>query len=237
MEQISLNTLHIYQKITVLHLTDFIDMEYFTQLFTYAITLSLAAILPGPGMTGLMFKTLAQGYKHGLIMLFGLITGDISFLLVSLLFVAYIHSLGTNFFSYLIVFSSLYLLYLAYQFWFFKGNLLTLEDTHNVKSHFSSYQDGMLISLTNPKTISFYLALVPSLFSEKLQQSQLLLLVISTFFILILVGGLYVFFSLYLKHVLNNLKLQNLLLKTLSILMGFLASAMLLKQLRLEYFS
>lgn len=54
-------------------------MEHLTQTMTYVLTLGLAAILPGPGMTGLMFKTLVQGYKNGLMMLCGLITGDITF--------------------------------------------------------------------------------------------------------------------------------------------------------------
>jgi threonine/homoserine/homoserine lactone efflux protein len=61
-------------------------MDYLAQFTTYIFTLSLAAILPGPGMTGLMFKTLTQGYKNGLIMLIGLITGDLIFLLTSIFY-------------------------------------------------------------------------------------------------------------------------------------------------------
>jgi threonine/homoserine/homoserine lactone efflux protein len=37
-------------------------MENLAQFTTYILTLILAAILPGPGMTGLMFKTLTQVY-------------------------------------------------------------------------------------------------------------------------------------------------------------------------------
>ena len=32
-------------------------MEHLTQTMTYVLTLGLAAILPGPGMTGLMNRT------------------------------------------------------------------------------------------------------------------------------------------------------------------------------------
>ena len=54
------------------------------------MTLFLAATLPGPGMTGLMFKTLSQGYRAGVVMLSGLITGDILYLTVSIFLLGYL---------------------------------------------------------------------------------------------------------------------------------------------------
>lgn len=93
-------------------------MEHLTQTMTYVLTLGLAAILPGPGMTGLMFKTLVQGYKNGLMMLCGLITGDITFLLISIFLFSSLHHFSPHLVFYLILLSSSYLLYLAYKFWF-----------------------------------------------------------------------------------------------------------------------
>ncbi len=62
-------------------------MEHFTQLSTYIFTLFLAALLPGPGMTGLMFKTLSQGYQAGIVMLLGLMTADMIYLSASIFFI------------------------------------------------------------------------------------------------------------------------------------------------------
>lgn len=110
-------------------------MDYATQVTTYIFTLALAAILPGPGMIGLMFKTLSQGQKNGLIMLLGLITGDLVFLLISIFLISSLTHIIPHFSFYLIILSSLYLLYLAYNFWSFRGDLL--ENTNNINDTFS----------------------------------------------------------------------------------------------------
>ncbi|MCH7335104.1 LysE family transporter [Acinetobacter sp. NIPH 2699] len=210
-------------------------MEHFTQTTTYIVTLALAAILPGPGMTGLMFKTLVQGYKNGLMMLFGLITGDIIFLLTSIFLISYIHHFSPHFAFYLILLSSSYLLYLAYKFWFFEGNLLGIETPSNIKETIFSYKDGLLITLSNPKTISFYLAIVPAIFGAQSLQKQGLFLVAITILTLALIGGLYVFFSWNLKKVLSDIKIQTFLLRALSLMMCILALGMLYREFSTQY--
>lgn len=205
-------------------------MDYTAQVVTYIFTLALAAILPGPGMTGLMFKTLAQGYKNGLMMLAGLITGDVIFLLISIFLISSFTQIFPNFSFYLILLASLYLLYLAYLFWVFKGDLLQTKNTHTMKETLFSYRDGLLITLANPKTISFYLALVPAIFGSSSLQEKSLFLVPITVLTLAIIGSLYVFFSWRLKMVLSNIKIQNTLLKSLSIMMSLLALSMLYKE-------
>lgn len=54
-------------------------MQTFGPISTYIITLAIAALIPGPGMTGILFKTISKGPLQGLIMLLGLITGDLIF--------------------------------------------------------------------------------------------------------------------------------------------------------------
>jgi len=83
-------------------------MDILTQIFTYSLTLALAAFLPGPGMTGLMFKTLSQGYWSGILMLLGLITGDIIFLSISIFFISYLTQLSSNFSAYIVIISCFY---------------------------------------------------------------------------------------------------------------------------------
>lgn len=195
------------------------------------MTLFLAAILPGPGMTGLMFKTLSQGYRAGVVMLSGLITGDILYLSVSIFLLGYLNQLSPDFAFYLVIFSSLYLLYLSSQFWRFKGDLLEVPLAFNTDQAITAYRDGLLITLSNPKTISFYLALVPAIFSSVSIKDKSILLTIVTILTLILVGGLYIFCSFRLKQVLKNIKVQKILLKSLALMMSFLALSLLYKEL------
>lgn len=210
-------------------------MDSITQITTYVLTLALAAFLPGPGMTGLMFKTLSQGYKKGLTMLLGLITGDMIFLLISIFFISYIAQLNSDIFFYMMMISSLYLLYLSYKFWIFDDNLLEISMPETIKETFSSYINGLLITLSNPKTISFYLALVPTILGTTSLQKQSLFLVPITIFTLAVVGGIYIFFSLKLKNVLKSMKIQKILLRSLSSLMCFLALGMFYSELVSRY--
>ena len=206
-------------------------MEHIHQFLIYFMTLFLAAILPGPGMTGLMFKTLSQGYRAGVVMLSGLITGDILYLTVSIFLLGYLNQLSPSFAFYLVIFSSLYLLYLSSQFWRFKGDLLEVSLAFNTDQAITAYRDGLLITLSNPKTISFYLALVPAIFSSVSIKDKSILLTIVTILTLILVGGLYIFCSFCLKQVLKNIKVQKILLKSLALMMSFLALSLLYKEL------
>lgn len=205
-------------------------MDYLAQFTTYIFTLSLAAILPGPGMTGLIFKTLTQGYKNGVIMLIGLITGDLIFLLTSIFLLASLTQFIPNFSLYLVLLSSMYLLYLAYSFWSFNGDLLQTQAKNTVNETIFSYRDGLFITLSNPKTISFYLAIVSAIFGVFSLKEQTFSLIIITVLTLAIIGGLYVFFSLGLKKFLRNLKIQRALLKGLSLMMFILALSMIYRE-------
>lgn len=174
-------------------------MDVLTQIFTYSLTLALAAFLPGPGMTGLMFKTLSQGYWSGILMLLGLITGDIIFLSISIFFISYLTQLSSNFSAYIVIISCFYLLFITYKFWMFNENLVQEQAVLDVNKTFSTYRDGLLITLSNPKTISFYLALVPAIFGLNSLQQYSLLLIIITVITLSIIGSLYIFFSWKIK--------------------------------------
>lgn len=205
-------------------------MDYLTQFTTYIFTLALAAILPGPGMTGLMFKTLTHGHRNGLIMLLGLITGDIIFLLISIFLISSLTQIVPNFSFYLVMLSSIYLLYLAHNFWSFKGDLFQIKNKNSLGETFFAYKDGLLITLSNPKTISFYLAFVPAIFGASSLKEQTFYLIIITILILAIIGSLYIFFSWGLKKFLRNLKIQNALLKGLSLTMCILALSMIYRE-------
>ena len=205
-------------------------MDYLTQFTTYIFTLALAAILPGPGMTGLMFKTLTHGHRNGLMMLLGLITGDIIFLLISIFLVSSLTKLIPNFSFYLVMLSSIYLLYLAYSFWSFKGDLLQIQNKNTLEETLFSYRDGLFITLSNPKTISFYLALVPAIFGAYSLKEQTFFIIVITVLTLAVIGCFYVFFSWSLKKILHNLKIQSTLLKGLSLMMCVLALSMMYRE-------
>lgn len=205
-------------------------MQTFSPIATYIITLAIAALIPGPGMTGIMFKTLSKGHLHGFIMLLGLITGDLIFLSISLICITYIANLHTNFFNYLVILSCLYLTYIAYKFWIFDRDLmLHVAQKPQHIHYFSAYPDGLLLTLSNPKTISFYLALVPVIFGHQIDHGLgfILILNLATVLTLATVGAIYIIFSFKMKQKLSHPKIQKIMLKSISILMYMIAFKML----------
>ncbi|OAL76801.1 lysine transporter LysE [Acinetobacter sp. SFB] len=163
-------------------------------------------------------------------MLIGLITGDLIFLLTSIFLLASLTQFIPNFSLYLVLLSSMYLLYLAYSFWSFNGDLLQTQAKNTVNETIFSYRDGLFITLSNPKTISFYLAIVSAIFGVFSLKEQTFSLIIITVLTLAIIGGLYVFFSLGLKKCLRNLKIQRALLKGLSLMMFILALSMIYRE-------
>lgn len=208
-------------------------MQDVSQFSTYLFTLAIAALLPGPGMTGLMFKTFVQGYQSALLMLLGLITGDLLFLTSSIFLIDYIQRISPHFSFYIMLLCSFYLLYLSYQYWRFQDDLFSEQPQNlSIQNSISAYQDGLLISLSNPKTISFYLALVPIIFGSQSLKEKSFVLIGLTILTLLIVGSVYIFAALKIRKFLNHPQIQQLLLKGLACVMCFLACAMLYKELR-----
>ena len=218
-------------------------MDPLVSIFTYTASLGLAALIPGPGMTGLMFKTFSHGITHSLIMLSGLICGDLIFLTLIIFGLNTLNTLIHGQFATLFILASCcYLLYLAYQFWTFQGDLnptVTRPDKsmHHV-SFFKSYQHGLFITLSNPKTIAFYLALLPSVFGTDFFKQSLILYSIYplTIFILLCIGWLYIIGAHQMKRLITYKSVQLILLKSTAILMIFLAISLSLALLEQSIF-
>lgn len=205
-------------------------MIFLTQLVSYIAILALAALILGPGMTGLMLKALSHGYWAGTLMLAGLVTADLIYLLISIYAVGYISSISPYFSQVLVILSSLYLMYLSYQYWTFQGNLVQDLEVERKIGYLGAYGHGLLITLSNPKTMTFYLALVPNIFNTQSLQSHFPILMLCTAVTLSFIGGLYIAFSMLMKNAFKSLRLQKYLLKILALIMGSLALSMLIRQ-------
>ncbi|QIO05482.1 LysE family translocator [Acinetobacter shaoyimingii] len=202
----------------------------FSQIGLYIFSLGLAALIPGPGMTGLLFKTLSQNSKQAFLMLMGLITGDLIYLLFSIFGINLILKIYSSFFNFVLILSALYLIYLSCQFWLYDYSNALASTTKSSKNHkFSSYYEGLRLTLSNPKTISFYLALVPAIFSvhQKIPAHLFVLILISTVFTLIIVGAAYIIFATKLKSKLHNPRVLHIVFKLTAIFMFGLAIKLL----------
>lgn len=132
-------------------------------LSTFAIPLAIAAAIPGPGIAALVGRSLATGFWPTLPMVLGLVAGDLSYLTLAVFGLAFIaQGLGTFFI--IVKWAGIaYLAYIAWKFWHAEPTVLSEETSAKPGSALSSFLAGLAVTISNPKTITFYLALVPTL--------------------------------------------------------------------------
>ena len=146
----------------------------------YSCALAIAAIVPGPQIFAIVAQALRRGYGHAAWMALGMVLGDILYLtavLVGLAFVAETLSFVLIAIKWAGV---VYLCWLAVEFWKSDTELgdMELEKGSSGKNAFIS---GMLVTLGNPKSVLFYISIMPTIVNLRsiTQMDALILLAIT----------------------------------------------------------
>lgn len=156
-------------------------------LLAYCTALFIAAAIPGPGMTAIVARALGSGFRETFFMGLGLALGDIIYLTAVILGLAFVAQTFTAAFTVIKILGALYLVYIAYKLW--TAGLLP-QDIQAKKSASMgmSFLSGLLVTLGNPKTMLFYVALVPTLIDlHVIGLNEYAVLVGSTFVVLMAV--------------------------------------------------
>lgn len=131
-------------------------------LLAYCGALFIAAAIPGPGITAIVARALGSGFRETFFMGLGLVLGDTIYLTAVILGLAFVAQTFTEVFIVIKIAGALYLGYIAWKLW--TAGLLA-ADIAAKKSNGAgmSFLSGLLVTLGNPKTMLFYVALVPTL--------------------------------------------------------------------------
>ncbi|WKE66507.1 LysE family translocator [Gallaecimonas kandeliae] len=128
---------------------------------SFFIAIYIFCLTPGPGVFAILGRALAKGAGACLWLGLGMILSDILYLLAACFGLAAIASHFSGLFLGIRLAGAAYLLYLAYRMWTAKP--APPADGHPGRGDGAfSFVQGMLISLSNPKAILFYLAFLPS---------------------------------------------------------------------------
>lgn len=131
-------------------------------LLAYAGALFIAAAIPGPGMTAIVARALGSGFRPTFFMGLGLILGDLCYLTAVVLGLSYLAQTFVTPFLIIKYAGAAYLGYIAYKLW--TAGLLPQEvQAHKGGGLGASFLSGLFVTLGNPKTMLFYVALVPTL--------------------------------------------------------------------------
>lgn len=133
----------------------------------YSGALALAAAIPGPGVTALVARALGSGFRSSLFMSLGLILGDLIYLTAVVLGLAIV---AQTFGMVFLVVKWAGVVYLAWLAWTFWTSDITAENVEAKKANggfFASFLAGLTVTLGNPKTMIFYLAITPTIVDLK----------------------------------------------------------------------
>lgn len=138
-----------------------------TGFLAYSAALGVAAAIPGPGVTALVARALGSGFRSSLAMFFGLMLGDVTYLTAVVLGLAFVaQSFGMVFLA--IKWAGVaYLAFLAWRFWTSGISPETVEARKGKGGFVSNVIAGLTLTLGNPKTMIFYLAITPTIVDLK----------------------------------------------------------------------
>ena len=202
-----------------------------TQLMTYAVSLLIAAIVPGPGMAALVARSVGGGAAAGSCLLLGLILGDLIYLSFAVFGLALIAEHFDLLFQLVRWGAALYLGYLAWLFWCADHQEIVVGRPAHSRELLSAALSGLTITLGNPKTIAFYLALVPlaiDLNSVSLG-TWALVLVPLTVAVLLVVGAVFILAAVRIRHMLSSPRAQQHLFRGAATVMLGAALSMLVR--------
>lgn len=204
------------------------------QIISYIASLGLAAAIPGPGMTALVARSVSGGAVTGFTMLAGLILGDLIYLSIAVFGLAVIAHTYTTIFTLINWAASFYLCMLAWQFWRYQPQAIKIDQKATKRELVSAWLSGLTITLGNPKTIAFYLAILPLVISLDTVSLQVWvgMLMPLTVFVLLTVGAIFILAALKIRHFLTSAKAQRLLFRSAGFIMMLAAFAMMIKTFR-----
>ncbi len=158
-----------------------------TTIIAYCGALFIAAAIPGPGMTAIVARALGSGFRPTFFMGLGLILGDLVYLTAVILGLSVLAKTFVTPFLILKFLGAAYLVYVAWKLW--TSGLLPQDiKAERAMRPSMSFLSGLLVTLGNPKTMLFYVALVPTLIPlQAIGLADYLLLVGLTFVVLMAV--------------------------------------------------
>ena len=129
-------------------------------LAAFTVAYAIAVLVPGPGVAAVVARALGGGFASAVPMVLGILAGDLIYLVFALFGLAAIATWFGPVFVVVRWAGALYLLYIAWQFWTAKPGEEQIRARKD--SAWKTFLSGFALTLGNPKTIVFYLALLPT---------------------------------------------------------------------------
>lgn len=184
-------------------------MEYWIHFITISL---LFIIIPGPDFFMIIRNTLSGNRKNGAVTILGSLCGHIVYAALAAMGLIFVLKSFTHIFSFIKIAGALYIAYLGIKSFLRIGNTgdFTIKKTKEINLR-TSYQQGLLSTLLNPKVILFYLSVLPPFIIKNGSESfQVINLSLLFLFIVLIWFSICINVFNYIKYLFENSKINNL---------------------------
>ncbi|ODT70075.1 MAG: hypothetical protein ABS75_14280 [Pelagibacterium sp. SCN 63-23] len=134
-------------------------MDLFT-LTAFTIAYAIAVLVPGPGVAAVVARALGGGFRGALPMVLGILAGDLVYFVFAVFGLAAIATWFGPVFVIVRWAGAAYLLYIAWKFWTARPGSEQMKPRN--EDAWRTFLAGFSLTMGNPKTIVFYLAILPT---------------------------------------------------------------------------
>jgi threonine/homoserine/homoserine lactone efflux protein len=130
--------------------------------FGFAVAMLILAASPGPGVFATTARAMASGFRPALAVIWGIVLGDIIFLLFAAFGLSMVARALGNLFFIVKICGAAYLVWLGIKIWLQKPELVESHQNSSTRSYWGNFFSGLIITLSNPKVILFYCGFLPT---------------------------------------------------------------------------
>ena len=130
--------------------------------FGFAVAMLILAASPGPGVFATTARAMASGFRPALAVIWGIVLGDIIFLLFAAFGLSVVARALGNLFFIVKICGGAYLVWLGIKIWLQKPDLVQSHQNSSTRSYWGNFFSGLIITLSNPKVILFYCGFLPT---------------------------------------------------------------------------
>ena len=120
------------------------------------------AASPGPGVFATTARAMASGFRPALAVIWGIVLGDIIFLLFAAFGLSMVARILGNLFFIVKLCGGAYLVWLGIKIWLKKPEPVQDHQNSATRSKWGNFVSGLIITLSNPKVILFYCGFLPT---------------------------------------------------------------------------
>jgi threonine/homoserine/homoserine lactone efflux protein len=181
-------------------------------LLVFCAVYFVAVATPGPGVAAVIARSLAQGARGAPAFILGFLVGDLAWFTLAATGLAALAKAAYPVFVVIKYAGAAYLLYLAYRLWSTRPGEMQTNDGSAAQGPLQLFLGGLALTLANPKTMIFFLALLPTVVGlDSLTLIGFIEIAISISIVLPLVLGAYVLLATRARRVFTSTRaLQNI---------------------------